>query len=219
MTRTTMGPRGRKIARTHRAMGYVPTHGALGVSDECEEKASTMLATHNQRVMDLMTQYWPPLQVEWPDVQKTLFGLVDMGKVVTDMIGVMRSQPERGSSTLTRLRQAELNIYSTINANEMLGDKAPMEGATYKSWVVNSMIAIGSGMRAVLEESCDESWYRTYARGYNEAFDRAWDAAASIGDGIKKVFDLVSTMWTVMKWGTVAYGAYWLYTKFPKKKS
>lgn len=221
--------RGRTLYQPMGATGYA---GDLSPCLAAAVKASAQLVADREQLM----RAWKVkafYRVE--DMDKILDQVLPMMVKAKDAVTAAKNQGDftLKSSEYAQWNEAVLQIFArirdaqpyiqTINAAKAKGITI-IDAPGFQKWVDKALMSVEGAVETIacmaaikpaLLVALDEifAWVRNVLGVLKAIVDVLLEAAAAVGQAIMMAPETIGSLWTVMKWGTIAFGGLWLYSK------
>ncbi len=205
--------------------GAIPASLDQAASADCTAAATAASAALDAKTADLQrtwlpTGYYSPDQVQQLGAN-TLTMLMGAANVVTQTLtepmapGAKDALQPFLNDIQTRMSESA-QFTDAIRQANAAGITA-LDSPGLKRWIVNSMTTASSGISAATYVACMTPWWVSALAKFQAAFDAVWNLAKTIagiivelGQAVLKIPDALDTVWTILKWGALLGGAYFL---------
>lgn len=216
----------------HQALGCVfyPETGwdcqddAPSDTSTCLAQANAVTAPFDQKVDDL-ARNWNPSGFYTPSDIRSIVSSV-MATIIQAQASLDRAGQEpnasqesvrRATDDLTNAGKRSLDYLQAATQAEAQRTRA-VNAVGLKRWVTNSLGAASSAMVTASVIGCITPWWVGALATFQAVFDKAWAVVKAvvgtvlqIGEDVLKVASNLDEIYNVLKWGALAYGAYWLW--------
>lgn len=204
--------------------------GQPSEESQCLDQANAAVAPLDARTSDL-AKNWNPTGFYKPD---EIRGLVKSTLQVTqqayDALTKAAAEPNasgdsisRAADDLGRAGQRSLDYLQAATDAEKQG--IPLVNAPgFKRWITDTMGSASSAMVTAAVVGCITPWWVGALTTFMQAVDVLYQqakqtvgAVLAIGQTALKIANDLPELYDIIKWGAVAFGAYWLWSNYLKK--
>lgn len=232
MTYLTRSPMRRYVKRRRPSVLSGITDVILGIpgasppsqTSQCIDQANAATAPFDAKVNDL-AQNWQPTGFYTSDDIRSIVGSV-MTTIAQAQALVDQAAKEpnasqdsvmRATDDLANAGKKAIDYLQAANQADAQGTRA-INAVGLKRWVTDSLGGASSAMTTAAVIGCITPWWVGALAAFQSVFDKAWAVVKAvvgtvlqIGEDVLKVASNLDEIYNVLKWGALAYGAYWLW--------
>ncbi len=214
------------------AVGSILGLPSVGPSDEsqCLDQANAQMAPFDAKTNDL-AKNWQPTGFYRPEEIRTLVrSTLDVTQQAYATLTKAAQEPNasgdsitRASDDLARSGQRSMTYLQAATQAEQQGIQL-VNAPGFKTWVTDTLNAASSAMVTASVVACITPWWVDALATFQVVFDKAWSVAKqvvgavlAIGQTALKVAGDLPELYDILKWGALAGGAYWVWTRYLKK--
>jgi len=204
---------------------------APSVTQGCLNQANDATASFDAKVNDLAQNWQPTGFYTASDIRSIVGSVMATITQAQALIDRAASEPNasqdsvmRATDDLANAGKRALDYLQAANQADAQGTRS-INAAGFKRWVTDSLGAASNAMTTAMVIGCITPWWVGALAAFQSAFDRAWTVAKAvigtvlqIGEDALTVVDHLQDIYNVVKWGALAFGAYWLWTKVVEPK-
>lgn len=199
---------------------------------QCLDQANQVSAPLDAKIDDL-SKTWNPTGFYTSSDIRSLVGatmaVVAQGQAAIDQAAqeptASQSSIIRATDDLARAGSRSLDYLQAANAADQQGIAA-INAAGLKRWVTDTLASASSALVTAQTIGCIRPWWVSALAAFQAAFDIAWSVAKrivgvvlAVGKTALKVAEDLEQIYDILKWGAIAYGAYWLWTEMKVRKA
>lgn len=193
-------------------------------SSQCIDQANAATAPFDAKVNDL-TQNWRPTGFYTPDdirsIVSSVMTTIAQAQALVDQAAkepnASQDSVMRATDDLANAGKKSLDYLQAANQADAQGTRA-INAVGLKRWVTDSLGAASNAMTTAMVIGCITPWWVGALAAFQAVFDKAWGVvravvgtALQIGEDALTVASSLDDIYNVLKWGALAYGAYWLW--------
>jgi len=191
----------------------------------CIDQANAATAPFDAKVNDL-AQNWNPTGFYTASDIRSIVGsvMVSIGQAQA-LVDQAAKEPNasqdsvmRATDDLSNAGKKSLDYLQAANQADAQSMRA-INALGLKRWVTDSLGAASNAMATAMVIGCITPWWVGALAAFQSAFDKAWTVVKAvagtvlqIGEDALTVVDHLQDIYNVLKWGALAFGAYWLWT-------
>jgi hypothetical protein len=192
---------------------------------QCIAQANAAMAPFDAKI-DGLIKTWNPTGFYTSDDIRSIVGSV-MTTISQAQASVDQATKEpnasqdsvmRATDDLARAGQRSLDYLQAATQADGQGTRV-INAVGLKRWVTDSLAAASSAMVTASVIGCITPWWAGALAAFQSVFDKAWAVVTAVvgtllqvGEDVLKVASSLDDIYEVLKWGALAYGAYWLWT-------
>lgn len=192
---------------------------------QCIAQANAATAPFDDKVNDL-AKNWQPTGFYTSDDIRSIVGSVmatiQQGQALVDRAAAEPNASQdsvmRATDDLANAGKKSVDYLQAASQADAQGTRA-INAVGLKRWVTDSLGAASSAMTTAAVIGCITPWWVGALAAFQSAFDKAWGIVKAvvgtllqIGEDALTVVDHLQDIYDVLKWGALAYGAWWLWT-------
>lgn len=201
----------------------------LGGSQEsqCIAAGNAQVAELDAKTNDL-ARNWNPTGFYTPDeMSQVINANLDLIHKAQSAVDQSAAAPNalqesiiRATNDLGRAGQRSLDYIEAVKQAQQQGTLT-INAPGFKRWVTDTMGAASSAIVTAATVACLEPWWAVALSAFQGAFDTVWSIAKAVGnvlvhvgEDIITVADNLDTIYTVVKYGALAFGVWWVWTNW-----
>ncbi len=203
--------------------------GAPSAEKQCIDQANAQAAPFDAKIDDL-AKNWKPTGFWTSDDVRTLvsgtMATVRQAQAGLDQTaqGLSASQDsiQRATDDLARAGQRALDYLQAANDADAKGLRT-INAPGLKRWVTDTLASCSAAMVTSATIACLQPWWVSALAAFQTAFDAIWNVAKqitgavlAIGETALKIADDLPNLYDILKYGALAAGAYWVWTRYLK---
>lgn len=207
-----------------------PAVASDSTTSDCLARANAAVAPMDVKISDL-AQTWNPTGIyttlDLRSIIQATMGAVQQGQAALDHA---RQEPNASRDSIMRavddLARAGQRSFEYLDAaREADQQSMNVDAAGFKKWVLDTLAAASSAMVTASVIGCITPWWVDALATFQIAFDAAMAAsrrvagvALAIGETALKVVEDLPNLYDIVKWGALAAGAYYVWTRYLKER-
>lgn len=204
--------------------------GQPSEESQCLDQANVAVAPLDAKTNDL-AKNWNPTGFYTPnEIRALVKSTLQITQQAYDALTKAAAEPNasgdsisRAADDLGRAGQRSLDYLQAATDAEKQG--IPFVNAPgFKRWITDTMGTTSSAMVTAAVISCITPWWVGTLTSFLQAVDVLYQqakqvvgAVLAIGQTALKVANDLPELYDILKWGAVAFGAYWLWSNYLKK--
>lgn len=196
-----------------------------GQTSLCIDQANAATAPFDAKVDDLAQNWRPTGFYTSADIRAIVSSVMTTIAQAQASIDQAAKEPSASQESLLRATddlanagRRSIDYLQAANQADAQGTRA-INAVGLKRWVTDSLAAASSAMVTVSVVGCIRPWWVNALATFQSVFDKAWAVVKAvagtllaIGEDALKVASSLDDIYGVLKWGALAYGAYWVWT-------
>lgn len=195
------------------------------VTSQCLQQANAATAPFDAKVNDI-AQNWQPTGFYTSDDIRSIVGsvmaVIQQAQATLDQAAkepnASQDSVMRATDDLANAGKRSLDYLQAATQADAQGTRT-INAIGLKRWVTDSLGAASSAMVTAAVIGCITPWWVNALATFQSAFDQAWTVVKAvigtvlqIGEDALNVVDHLQDIYTVLKWGALALGGYWVWT-------
>lgn len=191
----------------------------------CLAQANTATAPFDAKVNDLAQNWQPTGFYTSSDIRSIVGSVMTVIAAAQASVDQAAKEPNasqdsvmRATDDLSNAGKKSLDYLQAANQADAQVTRA-INAVGLKRWVTDSLGAASSAMVTAAVIGCITPWWVGALAAFQSVFDQAWAVVRAVvgtllqvGEDVLKVASSLDDIYAVLKWGALAYGAYWLWT-------
>lgn len=207
------------------AIGVATGTAAPSATSQCIDQANAATAPFDAKVNDLAQNWQPTGFYTSDDIRSIVSSVMTTIAQAQALVDQAAKEPNasqdsvmRATDDLANAGKKSLDYLQAANQADAQGTRA-INAVGLKRWVTDSLGAASNAMATAMVIGCITPWWVGALAAFQTVFDKAWGVvravvgtALQIGEDALTVASSLDDIYNVLKWGALAFGAYWLWT-------
>lgn len=206
-------------------------HGAQSSTATCIDQANATTAPFDAKVNDLAQNWQPSGFYTSDDIRSIVGSVLTVQRQAQAAVDQAAKEPNASQDSIARATDDLLNVgkrsLDYLDAATQADAQATrvINAVGLKRWVTDSLGAASNAVATAMVIGCITPWWVGALAAFQTAFDKAWGVVKAvagtilqIGEDALTVASSLDDIYNVLKWGALAFGAYWLWTNVVEPK-
>jgi hypothetical protein len=203
----------------------LPGMSQPSLGSQCIDQANTATAPFDAKVNDLAQNWQPTGFYTATDIRSIIGSVMASIRQAQALVDQAAKEPNasqdsvmRATDDLDNAGKKSLDYLQAASQADAQGTRT-INAVGLKRWVTDSLGAASNAMATAMVIGCITPWWVGALAAFQSVFDKAWAVAKAvvgtvlqIGEDALAVVDHLQDIYDVLKWGALAFGAYWLWT-------